>query len=512
MQHHFHAWVRLSKKRLLMALLALMTGVEFLENLMFVFGATHIMGSIGASPREFALAQAAYAMGSMIMIVKQQWLASHYGYRRYLTVALGIFLAGTLACANAESVGMLIAFRFVQGIGGGALFTSSRILVNLLFKPADRPRAVKYFMIGVFGASALAPGLAAELMESGTWQTIFYGVVPFAVIALIGAATLLPKAEPRDDEPTWEIAPLLLFASAVVVLQLMLSELRYDIFAHPLHLIALGALGLGMLGAFVYHQWHHPAPLLHVRTLHDPTYLTGLVLYFMYYTLTNFSGYVFPIFAEQALGVPLRVAGWLNSFAGVISLCAILVYLRMAKRFPRKRPLMIAGAMTMVFTALWYSHLPPDATIGMLALGLIPKGLFGVLLVIPIAGLTFRGLGDDGFPHGYQSKNLVRQLATSSSSALAAVLLNNRQFAVHSQLSSHVQPDNPVISQWVSQMQHALMAQGMDAGTAWQGALAELTATLNRQALLIACGDIYRLLAALALITAIVVWAQRRLP
>ncbi|MFT4173657.1 MAG: MFS transporter [Rhodocyclaceae bacterium] len=507
-------WARLhsSKKHLLMALLALMTGVEFLENLMYVFSATHIMGGIGASPREFALTQAAYAIGSMTMIVKQQWLAARYGYRRYLTVALAIFSAGTLACAHSESLSMLVASRFVQGVGGGALFTSSRILVNLLFAARERGQAIRYFMIGVFGASALAPALAGELMEHGTWQMVFYGVLPFSLLAMLGAATLLPAAEPRDDEAAWEIAPLLLFAGAIVVLQVSISELSYDIFAYPAQLFGLGLLGFGLLFAFLWHQWHHPTPLLRLRMLHDPTYLTGLALYFLYYTLTNFAGYLFPVFAEQALGVPLRVAGWLNSFAGAVSLGAILVYLKLAARFPRKRPLMVCGALTMVCTALWYSTLPPDATLMHLALGLIPKGLFGVLLVIPIAGLTFRGLGDDGFPHGYQSKNLVRQLAVSSSSAVAAVLLHNRQFAVHSQLLSHVQADNPSLALWMSDAQRALMAQGLDAGAAMHGAMAQLALLADRQSLLIACGDMYRLLAALALATAIVVWVQRKLP
>ncbi len=69
------------RQTLLMMLLALATGVEFLENIMFVFASSHIVGGIGADPRTFAPVQAAYAVGSMLMILKQRWLLRRFGYR-----------------------------------------------------------------------------------------------------------------------------------------------------------------------------------------------------------------------------------------------------------------------------------------------------------------------------------------------------------------------------------------------------------------------------------------------
>ena len=116
------AW-HADRKRLLMLLLGLIVGVEFLENGMFVFAASHVVGGIDAAPREFAQVQAAYAIGSMSMIVLQQWLSRHFGYRRYLSAALGLFALGTLGCAAANDLRVLTLARLVQGFGGGALFT-----------------------------------------------------------------------------------------------------------------------------------------------------------------------------------------------------------------------------------------------------------------------------------------------------------------------------------------------------------------------------------------------------
>jgi predicted MFS family arabinose efflux permease len=494
-----------------MILLSLIVSVEFLENIMFVFSASHIMGGVDADPRSFALVQSAYAVGSMLMIVKQQWLARRFGYRRYLTGALGTFIVGTLFAATSAGLTQLVAARFIQGVGGGALFTSSRVLIPIMFAPGDRPRAQRIFMIGIFTASALAPALAAELIDHGVWQDIFYGALPFAFIAAAGAWLLLPDAEPQGKAERPALIPLLWFGAAIAALQIAMSEARFDIFSHPVRLIALAMAGALLLIGFLRHQWRHNTPLLQLRVLHNPVYLTGLAMYFMYYLISYLSGYVFPIYAERALEIPVATVGWLNTLAGMVSLAGILAYIRYAPRLKRKKPLMIAGLLIMAAAAWQFSSMPPDIGPNSLIPSLAAKGLFGVLVIIPIAGLTFRGLSDSTFAHGYQSKNLMRQVASSFAAALGAVLLQNRQFSVHAALAVSVGQRPAIAMQWMQHIQNALTARGMDAKEAGQTALSQLTGLLDQQALLIASEDVYRLIAVLAMVGALVVLAQRRL-
>ncbi len=508
-------WLRLlghrQRQTLVMLLLALATSVEFLENIMFVFASSHIVGGIGADPRGFALVQAAYAVGSMLMILKQQWLAQRFGYRYYLTGALLLFMAGTFAAATSHSLPQMVAARFVQGVGGGALFTSCRILINVMFGPTDRPRASRVFMLGIFSASAIGPAFAAALIEHGVWQDIFYGVLPFAALAALGAWLLLPDAEPREDMEGPALGPLLLFGVAIVTLQTAMTEARFDVFSHPLRLALIAGAGLALVGVFLWQQWHHDTPVLRLRALRHPVYLAGLGMYFVYYLINNLSGYVFPIYAEQALRFPLVTTGWLNTFAALISLAGIFVYLRVAGRLQRKKPLMVTGLLLMAGAAWWLSMMPPDAGPAAIAWALVGKGLFGVLVIIPIAGLTFRSLAGDAFAHGYRSKNLIRQIASSFASALGAVLLQNRQFAVHQSLTGALGQRPAQTEQWMQTVQTALAARGFDATQAHQGALAQLGSLVEQQARLVACEDLYRLIAVLALTAAVYMLVQRRL-
>jgi len=500
------------KKRLLMLLLGLIVGVEFLENGMFVFAASHIVGGIDAAPREFAQVQAAYAIGSMTMIVLQQWLSRHFGYRRYLSAALVLFMAGGLACAGAQTLPMLTLARLLQGFGGGALFTSCRVLVPMLFGPRDRPRALKDFMLVAFALSAAGPLMSAALVDHWGWRWVFLASLPLAAIALAGAWLLLPDGVGRGGQPVrWAAGPLLLFAAAVTLVQMGLAQARFEVFAHPARLAITALCGLGLLAWFFAHQLRHDEPLVRLRELGHPVYLAGLGLYFVHYCLAGASGYVFPIYAERGLGIPLTTAGWLNTFSALVTLAAAYTYIKRGARLPRKKPLMAAGALALALAAWMFASMPPDAPAGALLVALAAKGVFGALLVLPVAGLTFRDLGDERFAHGYQSKNLMRQVAGTFASALAAITLQDRQFANYEQIAAHIDASGPQATRWIDSVQASLTAQGLSSADARHTALATLSHMVEQQALLLSCEDLYRLLAALALGAALLIVVQRRL-
>ncbi|MDM0112483.1 MFS transporter [Variovorax sp. J22R133] len=503
---------RADKKRLLMLLLGLIVGVEFLENGMFVFAASHIVGAIDAAPREFAQVQAAYAIGSMLMIVLQQWLSRHFGYRRYLSAALGLFLVGALASAASNDLPTLTLARLVQGFGGGAFFTSCRILVPMLFAPKDRPQALKRFMLVAFGLVATGPLLAATLVDAWGWRWVFLAIVPLTGLSLAGAWLLLPDDVGRGGEPVkWAAGPLLLFAAAITLVQLGLSQARYDFFAHPLHLLVIAVAGVGLLGWFLTHQWGHDEPLLRLRELRHPAYITGLVLYFLNYCLSNASGYLFPIYAERGLGIPIHATGLLNTFAALVSFGFAYLYIKRGARLPQKKPLMVTGALAMAIAAWLFASMPTGVPSSALLAALVAKGVFGVLLVLPVAGLTFRELGDERFAHAYQSKNLMRQIAGSFSTAIAAIALQDFQFANYSQLAATLSPANPQATGWLDSLQAGFVAHGLSAAQAHGAAMAELARIVEQQSLLVSCENLYRVLAALALATAAVVLLQRRL-
>ncbi|WP_460479062.1 MFS transporter [Comamonas humi] len=500
------------KQRLLIAVVCAMVGMEFLENGMFVFASSHILGAIGAAPQEFALVQMAYAVGNMLMVALQQWLTRHFGYRHYLLLALALFGLGDIGCALATNLPELIAARMLEGMGGGAFFLSTRVLIPLLFSPSLRPLASRCFMLSIFGVGVVAPVLSATLVDGWGWQWVFWIVLPIAAAAALGVRWLMPRHLGKSAQPVrWSLVPIVMFVLAVGSVQWAFSEARYELFDRPEQLALAVLAGITLLGLFSIHQWRHDEPLLHLRDLANTGFLAGLALYAMYYFIVNFSNYLFPQFAQQGLGIPVVTTGWLNSFAGAVSFVAVVLYIRYSARVANKRAMMMAGCLCMAAAAWWMASLPPDAPITALYGALAVKGLFGVLMILPVAALTWRALGDQHFAKGYQTKNVMRQMTVSLASAVAAVALQNGHLAQYSSLAGRISPANPAAVQWLDQAQHRFEQLGYSAGQAHGAALAQLSAQVDRQAVFIACQHLYQGVAAIAVAAAVIVMVQKRL-
>lgn len=511
-RYPLHHWLHKERQRLIMLLLGALVGMEFLENGMFVFASSHILGGVGAAPQEFAQVQAAYAIGSMLMIALQQWLTRHFGYRRYLLLALLLFGLGDMASALADTIGQLTAARLVQGMGGGAFFLSTRVLIPLLFAPALRPVASRYFMLSIFSVGVIAPVTAAWAVEEWGWRFVFWSVLPLIPLLAVGVRLLMPPQLGKSSERVrWSLAPLLLFALAVGCVQWGFSEARYELFDRPEMLALIVFAGLALLGLFGIHQWKHDEPLLHLRDLTHPGFLAGMALYALYYFIANFSNYLFPQFAEQAMGLSLATAGWLNAFAGLVSLLAAVVYLRHSAKVLDKRPLMMAGCLVMAASAAWLALLPPDARFLSLLWPLAIKGLFGVMMVLPVAGLTWRALDARHFAKGYQSKNLMRQLVGSFASAVAAIALADGRFALYGDLASRITPDRPAAMHWLATVQAQFEHMGLAAAQAHGAALAQMSAVVSQQALFMACQQLYLWVAVVALAAGVIVMVQKKL-
>lgn len=427
------------RQHLTIALIGGLVGIEFLENGMFVFAAAPILAALHAAPQDFALVQMAYAVGNMLMVVLQQWMTRHFGYRRYLLLALLLFGLGDIGCAIANNLPSLVAARMLQGMGGGAFFLSTRVLIPVLFSVERRPLAARAFMVAVFAAGALAPALAANLVHAAGWRWVFWIQLPAVVLLAVGVRRLMPRHVGKSLEPVrWSLAPVLLFLLAAGLLQWSLSEADFQLLAHPEKFALTVLVGITLLGLFGIHQWRHDEPLLHLRDLAHPGYLAGLGLYALYYFIVNFSNYLFPQFAEQGMRLPVLTTGWLNSFSGVVTLVAVLLYLRYSARIANKRAMMMTGCLCMAASAWWMSRLRADAPLAALLPPLAVRGLFGVLMVLPVASLTWKALGDTHFAKGYQAKNVMRQMMVSLASAVAAVSLQNARTAEFSTLAAEL--------------------------------------------------------------------------
>ena len=468
----------------LMIGVAFTVGVELLESQLFVFSAAPVQAGIHVSQFEYSMIALAYAVMAITMIFTQGHWVRLWGYRRFLIGSLAVFTVSCLLCALSENLWELVLARIVQAIGGGTLFTTARVLLQTQIQREYRALAVRIFLMGVFTPAALAPVLSGMAVQNWGWQAIFLIPIPFALIAI----ALLWRGLPRHHGwvknviPTdLPIASLGLVMLGIFVIELAFTEWRYKYFYGFGHLPLLLMIGIVLAWYFVRSQTRHAQPLLRVHELGNSSYLLGLFFYFWYYFLNSANSYVFPIFVEKSLGYSFISAGTLLSTAALFGLAVLTIYLLYFFKYKSKRPFMVFALIAMSMYGFCMSMLPADVNFTHITVLTMMRSMCNVLLVTPLAGVTFSELNEDIFAHGYQTKNILRQLSTTLAVSVSAVFLDARD-------SRH--------------MMHLADASNQ---------LTAVSAEIHHYALALACADFFRWQGICATVILIILLLQKRL-
>ncbi|WP_250454601.1 MFS transporter [Caballeronia sp. ATUFL_M2_KS44] len=492
--------------------IALATGLDYFDNSIFSFFTSYIAGGINASPDELVWSSSAYAVASVLGILQQQWWVERVGFRRYVGGCLFVFAAGAMAAAVSESSIELAFARGFQGYFMGPMMSACRILIQTRFAPKKRPAATRLFLLMILLGSALAPLAGGYLLAYFDWHALFTstalaGVVlgAFAFLAVPHAGRVLP--EQRGEAHFW---PYIVFAFAQGALQIVMQQVRFELFSTSPELIVLTAAGLMALAWFAWQQWHHPHPLLRLHALREKTFRVGILLYIAFYYISNAMGYLVSRFLEGGLRYPVENAGRLVGFTSLVTITMAFVYFRFSASVTRKKWMIVPGFLMAAFIGLWMVNMPPDVSMPWLIVPLLLRGLLLLFIALPVANVTFRVFAVEEFNHGYRFKNIVKQLTYSFATA-TMIILNQHRLALHqSRLGEHVNPFDPLFQVTYGRLIGGFEGQGYDAGQAKSLALNEISRMVTQQASFLSSLDGFYFVIGVALCASVIaIWQKQ---
>ncbi|WP_027477461.1 MFS transporter [Curvibacter gracilis] len=413
--------------------LAAVTSVEFLENGLVLFGAGPIMAGAGVSASAFALVYAAYGAAAVFMLYKHQWLVERLGYRRFVALSLLVFGLGSGVCATSPADGSVLQLalgRLLQGLGGSTFFVAGRMLINEL-PPERRFQGLLTFVCALLGGTALAPLLAAALLGLGGWRALFWFGLVWAALVGWSARGCLPAQRSAPHERSQEHwGWLLVVLAGVCGLQWVIQQIPVQqAGALSGRWLAVAGVSTGVLSLFAWRQWGRERPLINYRGLVQQRYLVGLVFYALGYFLAGAMGLLLPWMLHQELGFSLLATALWTSLGLCSSVGMALAHIFVARRWPRHQGFMLSGVLLQALACLLLSQVQggsqgPAWSVLALCLGTVLSGLSLPLFIGPVAQGTFLELPPAVFSHGYQVKNIVRQLSLSFSVALLTGLLH----------------------------------------------------------------------------------------
>ncbi|WP_287877491.1 MFS transporter [Aquitalea sp.] len=479
--------------------LGLVTGADFVAVGMMGVAGGAIQGGVAAAPQEYLWALTSFAVGAVLVNLLLGRFATLISYRRYTQWALLLFMAGSVGCALAEGITSLALARLFQGVGGGGLFTASRILLQLVAQPRERKPLMYGFLLGLFGLSGIAPWLSALLVEDWGWQAIFWLQAGFVPLLLVLVNISYPRnagmpTRTQAGELDW-LAVAALGLGALLVLH-TLEDLRFLRFsARPGMWLALLA-GVALL-LLAWRRLHtHPDPWLRLHAVLRRRYLMGLAFYALYYLCNGIWPYLLSAMLQHGLGFDFVTTGWAMSMGSLVTVVMALSYLYASRWLTRRHHVLALGFGLLLLCSVWLSHVAmPGAALASVLPAILLHGLVPVLSVLQIAAMTYAEVQAEDFAHAYQLKNILRELAMAMGTGLAALQLQAGEAVARMSLLDRL--DALSLRHW---------GMGLDLPD-----LARLSAQVTQQAVLIACDHALLALALLSGLAMVMALWQRDL-
>src|SRR6195952_3769444 len=165
--------------------------MELIDTSIVNVALNYMSGNLGATLEDTSWVITSYAIANVIIIPMTSFLANNLGRRNYYIGSIILFTFCSFMCGNSHGIWELVGFRFLQGLGGGALLSVSATVVYELFPKEKQATAAALFGIGIFIGPTIGPTLGGFLTENYSWPWIFYINVPIGIAAAVSCFFLL---------------------------------------------------------------------------------------------------------------------------------------------------------------------------------------------------------------------------------------------------------------------------------------------------------------------------------
>ncbi|WP_416965251.1 MDR family MFS transporter [Streptomyces sp. Agncl-13] len=365
----------------------------------------------------------AYLLALAAVIPATGWAARRFGAARLYVAALVVFTVGSVLCACSQSVGMLIASRAVQGVGGGAIMPVGTMIWTARSSKAQMGRVMSLIAIPIILAPTLGPLIGGLLIQGIDWRAIFWLNVPVGVVGIVLALRLLPMGK-GGDAGRLDVTGLILASTGIVGITYGLAELGdtagLDTGLDTAALVAL-LVGPAALVGFVVHALRTKRPLLDVRLYAGRAFTAASVAQFAL-GAANFGGMILmPLYFQTVRGEGVIVAGLLLAPTGLGALLSAPFIDRYGAGITS-----FTGAAVLVVSTIPFVFLTATTPYLLLCLVMVVRGIGFGLSIIPAMTAAYQALPPDKIPDATPQLNVLQRVGGAIGTAVLTVVLSDQ--------------------------------------------------------------------------------------
>jgi MFS transporter, DHA2 family, multidrug resistance protein len=267
------------------------TFMELLDTSISNVSLPHIAGGLGTSYDESTWVLTSYLVANAVILPMSAWLSRVFARKRYYMMYVALFTATSLLCGLAPSLGMLIFFRVLQGIGGGGLAPVEQAILVDTFPAAERAGAFALYSMAIVTAPAIGPPLGEWITDSFSWRWVFFINVPIGLLSLILSSRLVHdpveftqeriKAR-RGGSLRIDYVGIMLVAVGFACLEVVLDRGERDDWLQSHFIAAFLAIAIVTIGAAIWWEWRHNDPVVELTLLRERNFALSCMYYFLF--------------------------------------------------------------------------------------------------------------------------------------------------------------------------------------------------------------------------------------
>jgi MFS transporter, DHA2 family, multidrug resistance protein len=402
-----------------------------------------IRASFGTPLDQIGWVSTGYMMANIVVIPMTGWFQRRFGFRRYFAGSVMLFTLASVLCGFSWNLPSLVAFRALQGLGGGAIIPTAQTILFARYPKEQHGMAGALFGLGAVTGPLLGPTVGGYLIDWASWHWCFLVNVPLGIAATLLALRFIEEPGFAPSRERIDGFGIGLLAVGMASLQYVLEEGNRDgWFESPL-IAALCAVAAAALITFVVHELETDHPVVDLRVFKNRAYAAGTGINLLM-GLALFSGnFLFALYCGTVLHYAALDIGRVFLLSGVVQIVLMPVVGRLSGKVD-PRALLAVGVVG-VSASLWMNaHLTAAAGSADLVRSMTVRAASLAFVFIPISVVALSDVPAAQRGNATGLFNLTRELGGSIGTAWMGLLVDRGTKIHGSYLAEHVSAYEPV--------------------------------------------------------------------
>jgi MFS transporter, DHA2 family, multidrug resistance protein len=454
-----------------------------------------ISGSVGATTQEISWVVTSYAISNVIIIPLTSMLSDLFGRRNYFTVSVIIFTFSSLMCGMSDSLTTLILWRFIQGLGGGALLSTAQTIIIGAFPPEKISIGNAIFGMGVILGPTFGPTLGGYITENITWHWIFFINVPIGILAAILSWNFITDRPGATKPSKIDWAGIGFLVMAIGSLQFVLEEGSIKDWFESEEIILFTVVAVAGLVLFIWRELSIDYPAVNIRLYKNSNLAIGGLLNLMIGMILFSTVFIFPLFTQVLLGWTATKTGTFLIPGALCSAFSMPIVGNLLAKGTNPKKIMLVGLIITCLFVTMMSFSSLDSSSNNFLLPFCLRGFGIAFMMSPVLSLAVRGLQGKDLAQGVGLSNMIRQLGGAIGIALLNVYITHQTSVNRTELVGYINQYDVQASERIQGMAQNFMSRGYSTEEATNLAYASINGAVSKQQLLLSYNQGFALLA-----------------